>query len=523
MVEKVRRGEIRVPRFQRGLIWGPPDVVDLFDSIYRGYPIGSLLFLKRPAEAERLEIGPLLVTASETHESWWVVDGQQRITSLAVCLARELPLPTEPSDPYVVYFDAARQRFVSPPRSGRIESSWVPLPHLLDAAHLSEWVHGWKHGDDTNLRRAVFEAGTRIRDYPIPLYLIDTEDEEVAEQIFYRVNKTGKALQWEDVHKALFGGRQTSPSTLPELAQALAEVGMGKLDEKRLLTCLVALRGLDPTRTFGEHYRRDETFLRGAVLEALPVLRRVLSFLRADAGIPHLRLLPESTLLDVLTCFFARHEDPKPRTRILLARWFWRVVFGAAAFDERTLRRRGIDAVTDDEEESAQRLLALVRKERPRQYELPQSSDARADERKIAMLALVHLEPRELLTGGRIDVAELLERDGIEAFVRVVGQADIPGVRSPANRLIQTKGTPVRKLLLHRIAAQGLGDPVLAGHAIDPEAAGRLLTDDAAGFLAARGARLTAEVRLFGERMAAWDQSDRPSIEYLLAEAGAEA
>jgi len=40
----VYRGHVRVPSFQRGLRWEASDVQDLFDSIYRGYPIGSLLF-----------------------------------------------------------------------------------------------------------------------------------------------------------------------------------------------------------------------------------------------------------------------------------------------------------------------------------------------------------------------------------------------------------------------------------------------------------------------------------------------
>lgn len=522
LVEKVLRGEIRIPKFQRGLKWVASDVVDLFDSVYRGYPIGSLLFLKRPAQAERLEIGPLPVAANEVQEGWWVVDGQQRITSLAAGLGRDAPIPADPRDPYEVYFDAAEQRFETAPQSGRIPSTWVPLSYLLDAVRLAEWVHGWEHGDNLDLRRAVFEAGTRIRDYPIPLYLIETDEEEVPERIFYRVNKTGHPLEWPDVHKALFGGRQASPATLSELAEALAEVGMGRPDEKRLLTCLYALRGLDPTRGFDEHFRRDQGFLRDAVLEALPVLRRVLSFLRADAGIPHLRLLPKSVLLDVLTGLYARHENPNPRTRILLARWFWRVVFGAAAYDERTLRRRGLTAVTDDEEGSAQGLLALVRRERPRPYELPQSFDARADESKIAMLALVHLGPRELPTGNRIDPAELLEGNGLDAFVRIVRRNDVAGSRGPANRLLQAKGSSVRRHLLQRIGTHGHDDPVLRSHAIDPEAARRLLADDTAGFLALRAERVTDEVRSFAERMAAWDHSDRPSIEYLLAAAGAE-
>lgn len=524
LVERVRRGLVRIPRFQRGLNWESAHVVDLFDSIYRGYPIGSLLFYKRKAEAERLEVGPLPIDAPETSEAWWVVDGQQRVTSLTVCLARSTPLPPRPSkqDPFALFLDAENQRFEPPPARGETPSTWVPLPFLLDASRLTEWVFQWEHRGDEELRKTVFEAGARLREYSIPLYLIETEDRKVAEQIFYRINKAGRPLKWKEVHKALFGGEGPSPSTLEELSEELSDVGMGRLEGDRLLTCLLALRGKDPTRDLGEHYRRDPEILSEAVREALPVLRRVLSFLRRDAAIPHLRLLPKSILLDVLTRFFARHEEPGPRTRILLSRWYWRTVLGAGKYDDRTLRRGGISAVGDDEEESVQSLLSLLHKGPPRDLELPASFDARADATRIALLALARLGPRELATGDPIDIAGLLEEQDKDAFAKIVRKAGLEGGGSPANRIIQSKGVPVHRRLRKRIAAHGLEDPVLASHAIDPRVARCLAADDLEGFLARRAEVLTQEVRRFADRMAAWDHSDRPSIDHLLEEAGAE-
>ncbi len=522
LVERVRRGLVRVPRFQRGLRWTTANVVELFDSIYRGFPIGSLLFYKRAAVAERLPLGPLRIEAPETPEAWWVVDGQQRVTALTVCLERDVPIPERPTrqDPFVLYFDAENQRFEPPPTTGRIPSSWVPLPFLLDASRLTEWVFGWEHGGEEALRRVVFEAGTRIREYPIPLYLIESADDTVARDIFYRINKAGEPLEWTEVHKALFGGEAPSPSTLAELSDDLADVGMGRLEESRLLTCLLSLRGKEPTQSLADHVRRDPAVLKAAVPEALPVLRRVLSFLRRDAGIPHLRLLPKSILLDVLTRFFGRKEDPSPRTRLLLARWFWRTVLGAGSFDDRTLRRRGIVKVSDDDEESVQALLGLVHRERPRSPELPQAFDARADASRIALLALVHRGPRDLDRGKLIDVAGLLEQQDKDAFAKILNRPGFLQARSPSNRIIQPKGASVHGLLLDRISRNGTDDPVLASHAIDPQAADRLVANDLEGFLGRRAENLTKDIRLFGERVAAWDYNDRPSVEYLLMASG---
>lgn len=528
LVQLVRSGKIRVPWFQRGLKWKKDHVADLFDSIYRGFPIGSLLFYKRPAEIATLEVGPLKLEVPEQPEAWWVVDGQQRVTTLAAALARPLPLPDRPSaqDPYVLFFDAQSQEFKAPPISGEIPGAWVPLPVLLDGARLTEWVFGWEKGSDEAFRRVVFEAGARIREYSVPLYLLDSAGSQVAEEIYYRTNQTGVPLKWTEVHKALFGGKdlEAPPTTLEALATELTKVGMGQIEEERLLTCLLALRAKDPTRTFPEHYRRDPEFLRDAVHEALPVLRRGLSFLREDAGIPHLRLLPQSIVLDILTRFFAVHPAPGARTRLLLSRWLWRVLLGAGAYDDRTLRRRGVKVVGEDEEGSLQRLLGLVRDEPPRSFELPSKFDARSADSRLTMLTLAHRQPRDLETGEVIAVAALLQDLGRHAFVPILSgrDRDLEWAKSPANRLIQKpSGNTVVKALHQRISNHGIDDEVLASHAIDSTAAEHLRQGEMRELLARRAVALAEEVQRFGDRMAAWEHSNRPSVAYLLEEAGA--
>ena len=100
---------MRIPVFQRGLEWHSSDVVDLFDSIYRGFPIGSLLLRRASASAGDVKIGPVTIFGAESTAALWVVDGQQRLTSLVGGLGRPGPLPATPDDPFVVYFDPGTQ------------------------------------------------------------------------------------------------------------------------------------------------------------------------------------------------------------------------------------------------------------------------------------------------------------------------------------------------------------------------------------------------------------------------------
>jgi hypothetical protein len=270
LVSQVKRGLVRVPDFQRPLRWKSGDVELLYDSIYQGYPIGSFLMRRAPAPASVIRYGPVEVLAPESNSALWVVDGQQRLTALAAGLARSEATPTTPVDEWVLYFDAETQTFHAPPKSGVFPSTWVPVAQLLDAAALSEWVFNWEHSADQSFRQSVFDAGARIRQYEIPLYIVETEEEELLRDIFYRINDAGEKLKWGEIHDALFGRKLDKPSTLKGLADELQALGVGRPSEEQLLTAIIAFKGLDVTRSISDHYRKDPQVLRNAVIEALP-------------------------------------------------------------------------------------------------------------------------------------------------------------------------------------------------------------------------------------------------------------
>ena len=527
LVAAAVRGEVRIPVFQRGIEWKSTDVFDLFDSIYRGFPIGSLLLRRAPSTAGPVRIGPVTVFGIETRSALWVVDGQQRLTSLVAGLGRPGTLPTTPDDPFVVYFDPAGQQFHAPPRDGQVPTTWVPVPQLLHGAQLTEWVYAWEHGKDDSLRRVVFEAGRRLREYRVPLYVIDTDDEDSVRAIFHRVNTAGKPLSWHTVYDALYGHKGATPATLGDLASRLEQdLGMGPLDqETQLLPCLLALRGLDVTRSLGEHLRDDPKALDDAAAEALPVLREVLSFLRVSAEIPHLGLLPYSTPLVVLTRFFKKHPEPNERTTTLLVRWAWRS-FLSPDLDDRTLKRRGVACITEDEEGSAQALLTLVPDGQRVNYFISDSFDARSAQSRIALLGLASLHPRQLgldrpSDTSEVDIAALIrdvDRDAFRPLFPLTGGM----TTSPANRVLLPGQGPAISQLRSFIQAHGIDHPVLRSHAIGPKTANAIIDGDPEIAIDLRIEALDQLVDAVGDRLAEWGRTDRPSLEYLLAQAAGE-
>ena len=73
-------GDIGLPDIQRPFVWSNAKVRDLFDSMYRGFPVGYLLFWENAQPNGTKRIG--VTDKAHATPSRLIVDGQQRLTSL---------------------------------------------------------------------------------------------------------------------------------------------------------------------------------------------------------------------------------------------------------------------------------------------------------------------------------------------------------------------------------------------------------------------------------------------------------
>jgi hypothetical protein len=80
LVESHRAGRIVIPEFQREYVWQRGKASKLIDSLYRGFPISSLLLWQSTEDvrARRRDPRPLYSASMS-----WLIDGQQRVTTLA--------------------------------------------------------------------------------------------------------------------------------------------------------------------------------------------------------------------------------------------------------------------------------------------------------------------------------------------------------------------------------------------------------------------------------------------------------
>src|ERR1700693_6311661 len=127
-------GDIGLPDIQRPFVWSNAKVRDLFDSMYRGFPVGYFLFWENAQTNGDKQIG--IGKKQHTVASRLIVDGQQRLTSLYAVFRGKKVLD-----------DDYRERQIEiafRPRDGRFDVADVAIrrdPEWI--ANISElWVSG---------------------------------------------------------------------------------------------------------------------------------------------------------------------------------------------------------------------------------------------------------------------------------------------------------------------------------------------------------------------------------------------
>jgi len=80
LISYIETGDLALPDLQRPFVWGNNKVRDLFDSMYRGYPIGYFLLWKNNTGEKLTHIG----IDDKIHKvpNMLIIDGQQRLTAL---------------------------------------------------------------------------------------------------------------------------------------------------------------------------------------------------------------------------------------------------------------------------------------------------------------------------------------------------------------------------------------------------------------------------------------------------------
>ena len=208
LIEDIKHGNIALPDIQRPFVWSTAKTRDLFDSMYRGYPVGTLMFWETGADVGTRQVGG---GDNERVAKLLIVDGQQRLTSLFAVLTGRMVLTKTFEEKHIrIAFRPSDETFEVADAAIVRDPEFIPDITVL-------WANGYKStvrefmarlGDsrDGQLEHAeqdhLEERIDRVRDlrdfrFQVIELNADADEEQVAE-IFVRINSEGVKLNQAD-------------------------------------------------------------------------------------------------------------------------------------------------------------------------------------------------------------------------------------------------------------------------------------------------------------------------------------
>jgi hypothetical protein len=506
LILAVQDGAVRVPPFQRGMRWDDGDRLTLFDSILRGFPIGTLLFWRHHAPEEWVELGEYRVQAAERSDARYVFDGQQRITTLVQAATMDAAPGAR-----VLYYNLVDACFAweRVSKSGDAPPpSLVPVRALLDTATLTDWIVENAVALTPAHRADAIDAGKRLREYRVPAYVVDAADPATLRVIFERVNRSGRRLTDAEVFHALYVVGERKAEGLASVQRAGVDLAWGEIDEDLALNVVRAVGGV-PVRT-ALRADLDGERMQQAVRRSRVALHAAAGFLQSDGHLPHAKFAPYVLPIITLARFFDAFPAPSSRALTLLRRWLWRGLGGLHLTGSTVHLRQHLSTIIHGEEhESVQRLLSLAPGRADDSVFTLHAPDFGTARTRVQICALAARVPRDLTTGAAVDLAQVAMQDG-PPTVRLVDDA----APSLAGHMLHPRlpRSELVRLLARADAA------TLDSHFVDAAALVALTGGDEATFVERRGRAVTGWLRTFVARMAEWGADDSPPLAALAGE-----
>jgi hypothetical protein len=340
----IQTGVFAIPELQREFVWNARKACDLLDSIYRKYPIGTILIWKTDRKNEgqlRTKFHILPPFNPKNRYIYFLIDGQQRLSVLWHLLQGEGskgPISVDKAIEFgKIYFDPYAGDGLSPfsystrlshERTTRV----VSVVDLLSAAWRSRVG---QHGK--RAMRKMEECRRRIFGYEALLEYCETGSRTEVRETFIRINSRGMPISSAD--RAFARASKLDLRSRVREAQSLLKYGFGKLQRTTILQIVALTLG---SRDLGD--RAIDTLIskleaketeRARFERIWPKLKIALAdaadYFVYDLGVPSFEFLPSEPMLIVLTLFFYYNDNARPSRAVQrrLKQWFWATAVGA--------------------------------------------------------------------------------------------------------------------------------------------------------------------------------------------------
>ena len=267
ILDDIERGGLLLPIFQRGYVWKKQQVKKLMQSLYKGFPVGSLLIWETVSENAKIR-GDQNIPASGSIDL--LLDGQQRVTSLYGVMRGKPPEFFEGDSRIFehLHFHLRSQEFEFYSSTMALDPLWVNVTELF-ATGAAKIVQLSTSGAYSEGELAVFTERTMrivsIGNIDIPDQRVTGADKntEVVVEIFNEINSNGTKLSSGDLVLARISSMW--PDAREEIGQRLLSWQTAGLaaNHDLLLRCISAV--LDGSYDHEELPKRTDSEIKNAL------------------------------------------------------------------------------------------------------------------------------------------------------------------------------------------------------------------------------------------------------------------
>ncbi|GGF30049.1 DUF262 domain-containing protein [Flavobacterium limi] len=327
--DELENGNMKIPKFQRGYVWERSKIVKLLNSIHKQYPIGSFFiwsaskddYTTFTREIEGLD----LPKKPYSNEYSFILDGQQRITSLYVALRGKT---LNDIDYSTICFNVEKGIFQVPRL--KTEKHNIPAYKLFDTAEYGNVLKDYVMYDlenKTNLLQKWSECQQIFSDYPISIIKTLKMDLEEVVDIFERINQGGKRLSLFDlVHASTWSPdfdlrQKINKFNSEENVKIFGSIENEVFTQSLALNVFNDSTNQNQLKLTAEHCKKEWDKTAESIKKAIDYVK---SF-----GVSFSSYLPYNSFISVIQYYFYQTQGSsiKSKHKKLIEDWFWTATF----------------------------------------------------------------------------------------------------------------------------------------------------------------------------------------------------
>ena len=332
----LENGDIKLPKFQRNFVWDPKKMVKLLDSVIKGYPIGSFIMWETKEVLRDIRnIGSQSFPSikDDNYHKKYILDGQQRITSLYAGIEGIIDLPAQNKkfnckNIYVDLTASGEDDIVVLDRGNKTDYECPVFSDIVDFK-LSEIIA--KYANDNDKINKIQEYSDAIKQFQFPVVLLTDAPMDIATEVFTRANIGGKSLTLYEIMCAkIYDESLGFDLDVKREKQRIKwkKVGYDTVDDQTVLEaisiCLIKKCG---KKDVLEIPKKDFISVWDAVDKAFD---SAIEYLRQKLNVQTENIIPYDAFLVMLVYYFykqpndAKKDKPSAKQDLLIQDYFWR-------------------------------------------------------------------------------------------------------------------------------------------------------------------------------------------------------